>query len=211
MKERPIIFNAEMVRAILDGRKTQTRRVIKDVSESAEDFWTTQSMDGDHICFQFGWHGRIHSSINCPYGVPGDRLWVREAYHNDFEHDRIFYKADADSDGIVGYEVSGAGGFGGGIGTAIINDWKPSIHMPRWASRLNLIVTGVRVERVQEITDADSMAEGVGAGEPPDYVWIKGRAINKFRTLWNLINDKRGFGWDENPWVWVVEFEKEAT
>lgn len=169
MKERPILFSAPMVRAILDGRKTQTRRVVK--------LRNGQYMPPSEKADINGWRQMLR---NCPYGQPGDRLWVRETHFDAkrLNEGRILYRADGD--------VSRFG-------------WTPSIHMPRSASRITLEVTGVRVERLQDISEADAVAEGV--------VWEQGQtAINVFETLWESIN---GAGsWDANPWVWVVEFKR---
>ena len=164
MRERPILFSGAMVRAILDGTKTQTRRVMKPPRLSARD-WQT----GD-------------SNIACPYGEAGDRLWVRETWVNHFGH--ILHRADFEP-GSFEYGAKG---------------WKPSIHMPRAHSRLSLDITGVRVERLQDISAADKEAEGLPAAE--------GYGPAAFADLWDQINAKRGYSWASNPWVWVVSFAR---
>ena len=181
MKERPIIFSGEMVRAILDGRKTQTRRVIKPQPDHIHTF------QKGILLPQIG-----DKEIRCPYGQPGDRLWVRETWakNNPVLDAKVCYRADLMSPDLG-------------------KPWKPSIYMPRWASRITLEIVNVRVERVQEITEADVIAEGIGAftlargvlsDAPPDPRW-------KFIELWNSINANRGYGWEINPWVWVIEFK----
>lgn len=186
MKERPILFNAPMVRAILDGSKTQTRRVVKpkyvaDQIEIVE--WRPQNG------LWFGLNGyRTVASMACPYGQPGDRLWVRETFHTVDGH-RAFYRAD--------YNHNPRGDKEHGI------VWTPSIHMPRWASRITLEVTGVRVERLQDISENDAIAEGApwaACGSPQ-----VGSQKAGFAQLWEGINGAES--WSANPWVWVIEFE----
>lgn len=163
-------MSAPMVRAILEGRKTQTRRVAEITSR-------------------------------CPHGVPGDRLWVRETWQRgeDFKvtegtnhpaKGRFYYRADEDADPF---------GFTG-------TPWRPSIFMPRSASRITLDLTGVRVERVQEISEEDAKAEGITA---PMYPLGNGKATYRlaYSHLWDSLNAKRGFGWEKNPWTWVLEFK----
>ncbi|MDV6347520.1 hypothetical protein R2083_08330 [Nitrosomonas sp. Is35] len=195
MKERPILFSAPMVHAILDGRKTQTRRICKGQRElsNIHDFQLDR----------------------CPYGKPGDRLWVRETFAPDFEHNRYFYRADCDDDGTVSHLINGSG-LGGGVGNAQINKWKPSIHMPRWASRILLEVTNVRVERLNDISEDDCYAEGIeeldGHFDEAEYCAISkkigcciGDSKPTYVQLWESINGQES--WSLNPWVWVVEFK----
>ena len=176
------MFTGAMVRAILDGRKTQTRRVIKP--------WTMRLIDDVPAML-----------LECPYGVPGDRLWVRETWCHIGSHSGpetcgksvqdVRYRADR-TEGYV---------------------WSPSIFMPRWASRITLEVTGVRVQRVQEISEEDAMAEGAFLNVCDWWEFGNGfrgekTPIGAYRSLWDTINFKRGFGWSVNPWVWVVEFRR---
>ena len=177
MKERPIMFNAAMVRAVLDGRKSQTRRVVKAPK------WSTPGYAG--------------VDFPCPYGAPGDRLWVRECFHAYSLKEvgsplgqlttNVVYRADPTSDEYWAVK------------------WRPSIYMPRWASRITLEVTGVRVERVQDIGELDAEREGTpNFNQSPS-----GVSVSDFIHLWDSINGKRNGGvysWDSNPWVWVVEF-----
>lgn len=178
MKEKPILFSSPMVKAILDGSKTQTRRVIKPqpiwIGDPSVQF-KTQDCNPKGI-------------IKCPYGQPGDRLWVREkfSYPTGYSYvGGIWYWADGQPDK---------------------GDWikpKPSIHMPRWASRITLEVVSVRVERLQDISESDSRAEGVRYSEEEIRPYTCA-----FVDLWDSINAKLGYGWDVNPWVWVVEFKR---
>ena len=172
MKERPILFNGEMVRATLDGRKTQTRRAIKP---------------------QPGFQGNTPiECIHCPYGDPGDRLWVRETWAKGPQNHgwgEVIYKATF---GAMMKPV--CEGF---------TKWKSPRFMPRKYSRITLEVTGVRVERLQDITHRDALAEGVSY----DVSKSDGAPLKRFQVLWDSNNAKGGFGWDDNPWVWVIEFK----
>lgn len=179
MKERPILFSAPMVRSILSGTKTQTRRMIKGDVKQWEDI------------------GLFITENNCPYGQPGDRLWVREACFTDDARRIAVYVAD---------------------GTTYVAHYKRrnSIHMPRWASRITLEVTGVRVERLQAISEADAVAEGIEKNHN-GYFWggpheAGGRKQHadprlSYRDLWDQINGKSA-PWASNPYVWVVEFKR---
>ena len=202
MKERPIPFRGREVRAILDGRKTMTRRVVKlRAGEIAHD-----GDDGSlHAVANTTWGDCIERIIHCPYGVPGDLLWVRETcWHREVHH----------ADCLDEYEYCATCEHPNGSTNPAdynTNDgyWRkiPSIFMPRWASRLTLRITSIRVERLQEITEQDAMREGVKAEcvstQPGIYSY---RA--PFVELWDSINAARGFGWDANPLVWVVAFER---
>lgn len=213
MKERPILFSAPMVRAILEGRKTQTRRVLK-----LDWLRCLDPEDPEDLA-------KILSQ--CPYGVPGDRLWVRETWGSA---DQFYQSHENETPSVVAYRADLA---------AIQWDaepprkipkydieqwnwnamrWRPSIHMPRWASRLTLEVVSVRVERLHDISEEDAKAEGV---EPfpdtsPDEQVIPGPGFNgavmtnqrhrfAFYVLWDSINGEGS--WDANPFVWVVEFK----
>jgi hypothetical protein len=194
MKERPILFSAPMVRALLDGSKTQTRRAFP-VPESVTAFKHFEGLRWDRI--QGDQRG---DTINCPYGQPGDRLWVREAWRTVSEADelpprdltaahRIWFEADAP-------HQPGAGKL------------RPSMFMPRPASRITLEVTGVRVERLQDISETDAWGEGVGFEAVEAFIRtsVDRPAGFAYRELWESIN---GEGiWKTNPWVWVVEFKK---
>ncbi|GAA5231797.1 hypothetical protein FOZ76_14645 [Verticiella sediminum] len=194
-RERGILFSASMVRALLAGTKTQTRRALRHQVCDPGIF----RMAGPGHCEIVNEHGVSIPGFACPYGQPGDRLWVREAHALDGE--RVFYRA-----GHV--EALGSG-------PRVDVRWRPSIHMPRWASRITLEVTGVRVERLQSIGEADALAEGiqrpeairdVDVWEGAERALFNGlnQPVAQYRRLWDSIN---GAGaWDANPWVWVVEF-----
>jgi len=177
VKERPILFSGPMVRAILEGRKTQTRRMVK-----------PQPAIATPGCFDV---------TKCPYGVVGDCIWVRETWARI--HDGILHKLDPEPDIRTPH--------GNGWSTVYRADgepyhwsdygvpWRPSIHMPRWASRITLEIVSIRVERLQDIREEGASAEGVDWGT---------RRVFAFRDLWDSIYGN----WDANPWVWVVEFRR---
>lgn len=225
-KERPILFSAPMVRALLDGSKTQTRRIAKDIPYGPDaDHFGTQIMDwalsGVYqdetntspdrwwLDIQCDVDDNTHDEIRCPHGQPGDRLWVRETFGFNPDHPGILahccYRADP------GHEHDGI-------------SWKPSIHMPRTASRILLEIVSVRVERLSDCSEADAVAEGVGivtdhmkaaaaygmyyCAMPDGKIHYSDNAVELYKTLWEQIN---GAGsWAANPWVWVVEFKRIA-
>lgn len=220
MTERPILFSAPMVRALLDGTKTQTRRVVKPVRGYEHNNVCRPDMAAEP--WNVWWHGKYETvgvMQGCPYGQPGDRLWVRETFalsvidpdggppEDDPENYDVIYRA-TDTPG---------GGWTDGDGNVIPAPWKSSIHMPRWASRILLEITSVRVERLQDISDEDAIAEGicrVGPGwerwhaDPDDteHTGSTQKPRLSYLGLWESIN---GAGsWDANPWVWVVEFKR---
>lgn len=175
-REHPILFRPELVRKILDGQKTQTRRVVRQAVPP-------EKFQASAVFGMFG----------CPYGLAGDRLWVRETWRYEAHNGKnvVVYRADDDPCDCC--------------------TWRPSIFMPRAVCRLVLEVLKTRLQRLQEITEVDAKAEGVDAAlkplnddpNPPvceSYVW-------GFHHGWNSINEKRGSGWAVNPWVWVIEFK----
>lgn len=199
MKERPIIFSGPMVRAILDGRKTQTRRVIRN----------PERLDG---LMNAG-----EAAEWCPYGQPGDLLWVRETWAQIWECDppdpselpealdsmpwHLEYKADSGAK----YPGEWPDDMGDDPNCA---KWQSSLFMPKWAARLWLRITNVRVERLCDITEENILAEGVAlqpwaADNCQDWARTAG-----FAQLWDSINSKRGYSWESNPWVWVIDFQK---
>lgn len=204
MKERPILFSSEMVRAILDGRKTMTRRVVKTNNHSTN--LDTYFMDGEPSVL--GMQFTDGTNVKCPYGKVGDRLWVRETWTQRWDDDKsefdgYLYAAD----GAYVVHVDGGQNADG----SVRSPWKSPIHMPREASRLTLEITGVRVQRLNEISDEDAKAEGIIAHEVPvfegdDYVRDDIEYVYPFRCLWDKINGKR-HPWASNPWCWVVEFK----
>jgi hypothetical protein len=205
--DRPILFSAPMVQALLAGTKTQTRRVVTPqppdwvscYNERLVDahFWCEHDRDDDSMRH---WPSYEHG-LPCPYGAPGDRLWVRETW--------------GPCDGGACYRASERDG--------VLPDggrWHPSIHMPRWASRITLEVTDVRVERLQDISEADAIADGVkhsqravspSKADPCWWDYLQDEpnyrnARDSYASLWEKIN---GAGsWDANPWVWVIEFRR---
>jgi hypothetical protein len=206
-KEHPILFNSEMVRAILSGKKWQTRRVMKrgmsgDIAEFV--------LSADNILYMEHLGGGVTFRPRaCPYGVAGNRLWVRETYAPrtlpEVKGNDVIYKANFDTKDGFG---SGIINFNTGETTPLI--WHPAIFMPRWASRIMLEIVSVRLQQLQDISEDDCCIETGsplkwnGPGAEPYH-----RDMRKvFTILWDSINLKSGFGWDVNPWVWVIEFKK---
>ncbi|HCF4116097.1 TPA: hypothetical protein NIE12_000942 [Pseudomonas aeruginosa] len=196
-RERPILFNDQMVRAILEGRKTVTRRVVK----PQPDF--LGSMVDPNTPFKTLDAG-LHARITCPYGEPGDRLWVREAWAADAQVDAI-----APSDLSQGEPIWYPADLSvRQTGCSMISKGRvrPSIHMPRWACRILLEITAVRVERLQDISNDQAIAEGIDTHPMGFYGNGCITAGGAFLELWESINgDGR---WAANPWVWVVEFRR---
>lgn len=209
-KAHPILFTAEMVRAILDNRKNQTRRVISPQPIIPPDFAPPYISDGCLSCIKrspdfqgWFWVGdQQGKKIRCPYAV-GDLLWVREAWAMDQVFD--------DKPGSAGNKLCTRWFRADDTcaGPTNCNDtrgrWRSSRFMPRWASRITLRIKDVRVERVQEISETDAEAEGVIGIDSVLGIVIPYRA--DFRAIWERINGARGFGWSVNPYVWVIEFE----
>ena len=225
IRERPILFSAPMVRAILAGTKTQTRRAIKQQPLRAhqpdiEGYSLQDFSDNPDTLFD-------HKHVPCPYGQPGDRLYVRETWRVGARWDdskpsdippnicTVLYKAG-------GFTTNGDNGERIHGGECSNPDWagktRTAIHMPRWASRIDLEITGVRVERLNAISEADAAAEGIikydmgghgplfGTGYPDTDPCARDTPVGAYAALWESIN---GAGsWDANPWVWVVEFQR---
>jgi hypothetical protein len=208
VKERPIIFTADSVRGILEGRKTQTRRVVKPQPQGSGHHGPTWGRY-QPACKEWEFWGPIdpetkrallyeHGVHRCPYGLPGDHLWVREVYrtvgrrHRGTERRSLLYPATCEPGSVRG-------------------PFKSPRFMPRWASRITLEVLDVRVQRVQEISDADAVAEGMPKNSPIMYADEPAHELFSaaaYRVAWDSINAKRGFGWDKNPWVWAVSFRR---
>lgn len=241
MKERGIIMGAESIRAILAGRKVQTRRVLKpqpiwieDTAPGVPPYWRHIDRHGS------GSFDPANPPVFCPYGKPGNRLWVREGWKP------IYVSAAKDGDArtvTVEYAADGAHRqftTGEERGWQAVNfmlgdrpGYKPSLFMPRWASRLTLEIEGVRVERLQDITEEDARAEGIEpcrfddnplvaklyADMPTCYpTFEKGRnaffketARDSYASLWDSINARRGHSWESNCWVWVLSFRVVAA
>ena len=201
MKERPILMNGAMVRATLAGSKTQTRRIINPqpqmVTEKRIEPW-----QGDPAALR---SLLAESGRKCPYGQHGEQIWVRETFA-------------IDDDGYVESAVYRADGMALPVlpATSKPNKWRPSIHMPRWASRILLEIVLVRVERLQDISDADIEAEGIDmdaldeAQDRYDTIAKDGNASGRatMRTAWRELWESTGGDWDSNPWLWVIEFKR---
>ena len=212
MKTRGLNLLDWQVRAVLDGRKTRHTVPVNpqpdfDETKYEHSFWMPDyDVPSDWIFMHRRANGIIYpldgSAIECPFGVVGDRLWVRETYTTA---ERIW-----DGDSCRSFMVPGivrGGSFFRYRADGEIDDarWRPSIHMPRWASRITLEITKVKVERVNDITRDDAIAEGCCAFE--DNAGWYGPEV-ALAALWDSIYAKRGFGWDSNPWVWVIEFRR---
>ncbi len=212
-KERPILFSGPMVRAILAGKKTQTRRVVKPQPTCQWSVPPAVLFEG----YLRRWGcGDDVNKIRCPYEV-GLKLWVRETW---LELDRHHWHTAGRREELVDFcgtpkinSVAYAADSGGSDSDRCrielgYTRWRPSIHMPRWASRLTLEITDVRVQHVQEISEADAAAEGVEivsiADAPRNAAWT---FRQDFSRLWDSINSTRGFGWQANPWAWAISFK----
>jgi hypothetical protein len=212
-KSRPIIFSAESVRAILAGTKTQTRRVMKPQPPEWVKCWNGTNCDGDrHVfcerdadddCMRHWPEYNTDKGVKCPFGKPGDRLWVREKWR---------YGAWDVSDAacLINYEDGTESPYfdltkfnwkGVLVPESVGEHWRSPMFMPRWASRLTLEIVKVRCERLQEIGLKDTLAEGIGLYDS------KNSPCKRFQWHWDEINAKRGFPWQSNPWVWVLEFK----
>ncbi|EOT1164774.1 hypothetical protein ACNKCE_000176 [Cronobacter turicensis] len=227
MKERPIILNAEMVRAVLNGSKTQTRRIVswRGLSEGLN-----MNFSGLKVCgYPKGWviesdtrsssEWRCHPTP-CPFGAVGDRLWVRETFQGPLIPENElseFLGANPDRFQSPAYcEYAADGGPRPEYVDAEDNTrhgWRPAIHMPRWASRITLEITGVRVERLNDINEQDARAEGVGRLRggfwrhyQPGWTQHQLSARGSFVTLWKSIYGDES--WQANPWVWVIDFKR---
>lgn len=215
MKETPILFSTAMVQAILAGRKTMTRRVVK---PKLAGFDISMRTDGSNKWPRnLDEEERFISYMKCPYGQVGDLLWVRETWWKSMpsgqfpelpDNGKYHYKADYNNNGVGSRPAPYWPPF---------DKWKPSIHMPKAACRIFLRITNIRVERLQDITEQDAISEGVEQiadygttgyklYTQPDAAFSDIDAKWSFESLWQSINGKES--WNANPWVWVVEFER---
>lgn len=205
MAERPVIFSAPMVRAILEGRKTQTRRVLKVTTPVGERVLITSPYEraivdlGQDDVARGEFHYLSTDGLSGPYrlpAAPGDLLWVRETWADPTDQ-VVVYRANWREDAL-------ARGLDNIPETDRDVRWRPSIHMPRWASRITLRVTDVRVERLQDISEADAVAEGFIHSRDPSGDGTDSREL--FAMLWNAIHSPAA--WDANPWVAAISFER---
>jgi hypothetical protein len=214
IKERPILFTGPMVRALLAGIKTQTRRMVKPSVKGC----TVGAISSGNVVepVNVDEDGGPWDAIRCPYGASGDRLWVREKFREiwiepDMHKIHLHYAADGhdaiplhDGDGFQEWNKDGSEKF---------IPWRPSIHMPRKLSRIDLEITDVRVQRLQEISQDDAVAEGcddISDMKPlPGRVFYAGGPRDAYRVLWEEINGKGT--WDANPWVWALSFKNVTT
>ncbi|CAM7655757.1 hypothetical protein [Klebsiella quasipneumoniae] len=230
MKERGMIFNAEMVRAILDGRKTQTRRIMKPQPEPCPrggHWWPSNvfkimlHVEDEMQNGKGGWGGLVGDA--CPFGDVGDRIWVRETFQGPLVHEELFEEYSAYPEKFETPEYCEYAADGGvrpeycDLDDNLRHGWRPSIHMPRWASRILLEITNVRVERLNAISEEDAEAEGIDMEALYDsqdcYDCIAdhnmtGRptVTGAFKYLWESIYGAEN--WLANPWVWVIEFKR---
>ncbi len=234
VSEKPILFQADMIEGIQDFRKTRTRRTagLKEINKNPDEWifkgWEIGTGAG-YAAFE---RDGVVKNVGCPYGFPGHQLWVRETWapvnHNGLE--AIAYRADH-----YLYDLPKDIYFNfldpvpenwlfdicaNDLLTGSEKGWRPSIYMPRWVSRLQLGITDIKVQRLQNITEEDAMAEGIISGEVIDrdfsreagtesksVMFLDYDVISLFHDLWDSINKKKGLGWDINPYVWVVEFD----
>jgi len=188
VKARPILFSDAMVRALLEGRKTQTRRVVKPQPYHVDHGGKSGAVIGNRAGFV---------EALCPYGKTGDLLYVRECWAYQIHS----LSAKTAEEGPFEYRADGSEQY------RLCDRWRPSIHMPRWASRLTLRISDVLIHRLRYMTEGDVISEGISA--PPmirtsiqvNQLW------EDWVSLWDSINAARGYGWDANPWVWVLKFD----
>jgi len=235
MRERPIIFSAPMVHAILAGTKTQTRRIVKGAPTDAIEV-VPSLLANTGTLYDFRRHLDNPTAIRCPYGAPGDRLWVRETWavrligppssYIDPKEVRAYggkpptpgcHLRAHGTDVIIDYsahptsiaELDRSPGYTT-YRTAAPDRWRSPLFMPRWASRITLEITEVRVRRLQDISEEDAKAEGVAPFplDPEGDCWSDGKHRTAFNYLWNEINGWNPDSWSSNPWVWAITFKR---
>lgn len=207
-KERPIIFSSEPVKAILEGGKTMTRRLIKwprifwvtDTAPDTKPYWRFEEASGSGPFIPSDWIGY------CPYGQPGDRLYIKETwgiYSCREDGDLVKYKVKSQDDIIPGHCLvfKASDSFKG------LKGWRSPRFMPKWVSRTNLEIVAVRVERLQEISLGDISREGIRIN--PNGSWTENH-YTQFECLWDSIYSKKPqYQWQANPWVWCITFKRE--
>lgn len=220
MKERPILFSAAMVQAILAGNKTQTRRAVKLPHENRLGVWEKTTMGGPNMRDSKGnthpevealYHTRTGDCITCPHGEPGDQIWVKESWKAAMGWDSI-KPSEIDPHAPILFPADGAEKHGESWDDDEPKQYgklRPSIFMPRWASRIQLEITGIRVERLQDCSELDAISEGcistaVLNEAKDDYTGLY--AQEHYRILWESINGSGS--WDKNPFVWVIQFKR---
>ena len=216
MKETGLMFKAPLVLSILDGSKTQTRRVVK--NQPFDRSWSTKghkigymsgrAANGDEVDGLFAYSessgGEWHAK--CPMGQPGDRIYVRETFVQGHDYDAVTDRLRTHDDAgnplpmKTWFRATDEASWCDGDGWEANTPWKPAIHMSKALARIWLEITGVRLERLQDITDADALAEGVDRTNTS----IPGYARERFRQLW----ESTGGDWSANPWVWVIDFKR---
>ncbi len=228
MKFIPILFSTAMVQALLAGRKTQIRRIMKPQidpckhEEFIEASWKYQPIEWSEIGLKNGFaycgrcghgsqYGKDYSGIKCPYGKVGDILWVRESFITGAEMEDGYHKInEITGDCIINtwYKASSPDlmWWDGDDCPLDSVPWKPSIHMPKTACRIFLQITDIRVERLQDISEEDAMAEGAQPLHPITESYFEGEFQQGFMHLWCDINGQDN--WDENPWVWCISFQQ---
>ena len=225
-RERPILLSTPLVRAVLSGEKTQTRRLVKNTDEKTSRIYWAENIETVPRGKYTGWVRECDAPLalpmSCPFGVPGDRLWVRETWYDDNAL-RKQEPTPTGPDKYIEYRAS-HNCLAWEAGCPCRDDngrrsWRPSLHMPRWASRLTLEITDVRVERVQQISERDANAEGVEELDglldevelcrmAKDIGGCAEDARTWFAVLWDSIyGQKPGIAWRDNPWVWVIDFK----
>jgi hypothetical protein len=219
MKERPIIMCAEMVRATLEDRKTQTRRTkgLEEINKNPDEWIFIGKNESYNRWYFTHRHKKENHIIHCPCGQVGDRLWVKEtwALDNIQQHPLVFrrstrqiqlrYIADGHKQSFIIY-LDDYNKLTRNFRKQFLT--RSSIVMPRWASRITLGITDERVERVQDINDFDAEKEGIKWDSNEDGRIKCEFPRNMFQDLWDSLNAKRGYGWGKNPWVWVIEFRR---
>ena len=218
MRERGIHFNSEMVRAVMEGRKTQTRWIVNPEPDSPQLLESRTAESGCVYAIHAN-RSNVHQGRfrwDCPFGQPGDRLWVRETARCEFSREdftnqvfrtNVAYRADGKSKTFETNKPSKWFPDRTNLTAAGELPWCPSIHMPRWASRITLEITSVRVERLNSMTESDALAEGCNGGRDsiPGYMY-SATPHEHFHHVWQSIYGKES--WQANPWVWVIEFKR---